>query len=315
MPCKRHGHSRCRVPALGACALTQHDDTPAPTERSRRRRRPISPVWLVLAGIALGLAGSLFVIPLDSLRPQHVAPESALQERHSSSVTRATGEREPSRAKGPIVDIESLPTEPNPGSVTTSDSPSVAPGVQEPARGSVASARVAEGRTTGSPVPAPGAPDPSAAGPERSGPRPADSSAAAGESQQQDRTVAAPASGSDNTTQDQPAPTDEADRARAIERAASAMQTAAQSLQGCGNNGAGTSGAGHVTVTFFPDGSAGIVGASAPFAGTPVGACLTQRFKAIRVPPFRGKLFTLQQPVELGPGSPAPQQDTAPSAD
>jgi serine/threonine protein kinase len=55
----------------------------------------------------------------------------------------------------------------------------------------------------------------------------------------------------------------------------------------------GPSGAGHVTVTFGPDGSAAKVNVASPFAGTPVGSCVAGVFSGARVPPFTGGSVSL----------------------
>jgi eukaryotic-like serine/threonine-protein kinase len=55
----------------------------------------------------------------------------------------------------------------------------------------------------------------------------------------------------------------------------------------------GPSGSGRATVTFTNDGSPKSVAVSAPFAGTPVGACVSAAFRSIHVPPFTGSPVTL----------------------
>jgi hypothetical protein len=55
----------------------------------------------------------------------------------------------------------------------------------------------------------------------------------------------------------------------------------------------GQSGSGKATVTFGTDGAAKSVAVSPPFAGTPVGSCVTSAFRSARVPPFTGNPVTL----------------------
>jgi eukaryotic-like serine/threonine-protein kinase len=55
----------------------------------------------------------------------------------------------------------------------------------------------------------------------------------------------------------------------------------------------GPSGSGRATVTFTNDGSPKSVAVSAPFAGTPVGTCVSAAFRSIQVPPFTGSPVTL----------------------
>ena len=55
----------------------------------------------------------------------------------------------------------------------------------------------------------------------------------------------------------------------------------------------GPSGPGRATVTFSNDGRTKSVAVSAPFAGTPVGACVSYAFRSIHIPPFTGSPVTL----------------------
>lgn len=57
--------------------------------------------------------------------------------------------------------------------------------------------------------------------------------------------------------------------------------------------GDGPTGPGHVKVTFQPSGSASGVEVDAPYAGTPVGTCVAQRFRATTIPAFAGGPLTL----------------------
>lgn len=65
-------------------------------------------------------------------------------------------------------------------------------------------------------------------------------------------------------------------------------------LDACRQDG-GPTGEGHVAITFEPDGSVrSVLVDAAPYAGTSVGECLAQRFRAVRVPAFGGA------PVKVG---------------
>lgn len=61
------------------------------------------------------------------------------------------------------------------------------------------------------------------------------------------------------------------------------------SLQSCKRPG-GPTGSGHVVVTFAKTGEVrSVVVDGGPFAGTPVGDCIAERFKKVRVAPFAGE--------------------------
>jgi serine/threonine protein kinase len=70
------------------------------------------------------------------------------------------------------------------------------------------------------------------------------------------------------------------------------LSASANRAGGCRRPG-GPSGSGRATVTFANDGSPKSVAISAPFAGTPVGACVSAAFRSIHVPPFTGSPVTL----------------------
>jgi hypothetical protein len=56
------------------------------------------------------------------------------------------------------------------------------------------------------------------------------------------------------------------------------------------------SGTGHVVVTFSPTGSVqSAVVDGPPFEGTPAGACVASRFRAVRVPAFSGSPFKVRK--------------------
>jgi eukaryotic-like serine/threonine-protein kinase len=63
----------------------------------------------------------------------------------------------------------------------------------------------------------------------------------------------------------------------------------------------GPTGSGTATVTFSPDGPATAVSISAPFAGTPVGACVSSVFRGVHVPPFSGGTVTLPKAFQIPP--------------
>ncbi len=55
----------------------------------------------------------------------------------------------------------------------------------------------------------------------------------------------------------------------------------------------GPTGAGHVRVTFQPSGAVSAVDVEPPFAGTPTGACIAQRYRSASVPAFSGGALTV----------------------
>jgi hypothetical protein len=58
----------------------------------------------------------------------------------------------------------------------------------------------------------------------------------------------------------------------------------------------GPTGSGRVVVVFAPSGAAQSVSVSGPpFEGTPTGACVAARFRAVRVPPFGGSPFSVSK--------------------
>lgn len=79
-----------------------------------------------------------------------------------------------------------------------------------------------------------------------------------------------------------------------FDRGAAAAALGAVNVQSC-KKPDGPTGAGHVTVTFGPDGQVqSAVVDSGPFPGTPVGGCIAGRFRGAHVPPFGGA------PVRVG---------------
>jgi hypothetical protein len=76
--------------------------------------------------------------------------------------------------------------------------------------------------------------------------------------------------------------------------ALSALAAAASRATACSNPD-GPSGSARAMVTFSPDGPVTDVSLPAPFAGTPVGACVVTAFRGARVPPFSGGSVTLPQ--------------------
>ncbi len=91
-------------------------------------------------------------------------------------------------------------------------------------------------------------------------------------------------------------------KAEGVNRSAllAALGSAAGSASGC-RKANGPSGSGRATVTFSPDGSVTGVSLSGPFAGTPVGQCVTASFRAAKIPPFSGS------PVTMGRSFAVPQ--------
>jgi hypothetical protein len=84
-----------------------------------------------------------------------------------------------------------------------------------------------------------------------------------------------------------------------FDRGAAAAALGGVNVQSC-KKGDGPTGAGHVTVTFSPDGSVqSAVIDSGPFPGTPVGGCIAGKYRGAHVPAFGGaavrvgKSFTL----------------------
>lgn len=70
--------------------------------------------------------------------------------------------------------------------------------------------------------------------------------------------------------------------------AAAALGAIAGSVGSC-KKADGPTGAGHVTVTFAPNGSVkSAVADSAPYQGTPVGGCVAGKFRGAHIPPFSG---------------------------
>lgn len=66
----------------------------------------------------------------------------------------------------------------------------------------------------------------------------------------------------------------------------------------CRRPGAVT-GAGKVRVTFEPSGSVSTVEVLPPYAGTPTGACVAQKFRMVKVAPFQGSATTIQKGFSL----------------
>jgi serine/threonine-protein kinase len=76
--------------------------------------------------------------------------------------------------------------------------------------------------------------------------------------------------------------------------ALSALAAASGRALAC-SNPEGPSGSGRAMVTFSPDGPVTNVSVPAPFAGTPVGSCVSTAFRGARVPAFTGSSVTLPQ--------------------
>ncbi|MDF3068908.1 MAG: serine/threonine protein kinase [Polyangiaceae bacterium] len=80
--------------------------------------------------------------------------------------------------------------------------------------------------------------------------------------------------------------------------ALTALSKAATSAASCKREG-GPSGTGSASITFSPDGPVSSVSISAPFAGTPVGACVQTIFRSAHVPPFSGSAVTLSKSFRI----------------
>jgi len=80
--------------------------------------------------------------------------------------------------------------------------------------------------------------------------------------------------------------------------ASAALSAAAGSAGSCRREG-GPTGPGTAIVTFSPDGPVASVTLAAPFAGTPVGACVQNVFKGAHVPAFSGSSVTLRKSFRI----------------
>jgi hypothetical protein len=92
---------------------------------------------------------------------------------------------------------------------------------------------------------------------------------------------------SDNAIITTAAPFDRGSAARVLNVAAAGVRT-------CGGQG-GPSGSGRVQVTFAGTGTVLSVSVDAPFAGTAAGACVTNRFRLVRLAPFSGGNVTVSK--------------------
>ncbi len=77
-----------------------------------------------------------------------------------------------------------------------------------------------------------------------------------------------------------------------------ALGSASSAVSRCRRPG-GPAGGGSASVTFSPDGPVSSVSVSAPFGGTPVGACIQGAFRGARVPPFSGSAVTLSKSFRI----------------
>jgi eukaryotic-like serine/threonine-protein kinase len=80
--------------------------------------------------------------------------------------------------------------------------------------------------------------------------------------------------------------------------ALTALSAAAVNAASCKRDG-GPTGNGSVSVTFSPEGPVTSVSVSAPFGGTPVGACVQTVFRNVRVAPFSGSSITLSKSFRI----------------
>jgi hypothetical protein len=76
-----------------------------------------------------------------------------------------------------------------------------------------------------------------------------------------------------------------------------AMRQAGDGSRACLNGGA--SGGARVAVTFARSGAPADVAVEGSFAGTPVGNCIAGKFRALRIPPFRGSSVTVRRTLSL----------------
>jgi hypothetical protein len=101
----------------------------------------------------------------------------------------------------------------------------------------------------------------------------------------------------------QPPPTEKPpppDQRAPLNRASAltALSSAANSAASCKREG-GPTGVGNASITFSPDGPVSSVNLSAPFAGTPVGACIQTVFRSAHVPAFSGSAVTLNKSFRI----------------
>ncbi len=80
--------------------------------------------------------------------------------------------------------------------------------------------------------------------------------------------------------------------------ALTALSGAASTAMSCKRDG-GPTGVGTASVTFSPEGPVSSVSISAPFGGTPVGACVQNVFRSARVPAFSGSAVTLSKSFRI----------------
>ena len=74
---------------------------------------------------------------------------------------------------------------------------------------------------------------------------------------------------------------------------------AASAAQGC-KKGDGPTGSGRVVVMFAPSGAAQSATVTGPpFEGTPTGACVSARFRGVRVPAFSGSPFSVSKSFSI----------------
>ena len=86
---------------------------------------------------------------------------------------------------------------------------------------------------------------------------------------------------------------DEFNRTAAME----AMRHAGDASRSC--VAGGVTGGARVAVTFARSGSPADVGVEGSFAGSPVGTCIAAKFRALRIPPFRGSSVTVRRTLSF----------------
>jgi hypothetical protein len=75
-----------------------------------------------------------------------------------------------------------------------------------------------------------------------------------------------------------------------------AMRQAGDGSRACAG---GTSGGARVAVTFARSGAPADVAVEGSFAGTPVASCIAGKFRALRIPPFRGSSVTVRRTLSF----------------
>jgi serine/threonine-protein kinase len=259
-----------------------HSGTPRPQtyETPLPERSSLAPVMAAIGGVAAATASIVWMLNRPGPAPLAVttgpapATTPAAQHPQRSATDPASGRVDPG------VDIASLPIAAPPANEDAADPRAAAARPLAPRAARPTSAPT-EPAAPAAPAPPPEVTDP--VNPYRTE-KPARADPAH-VTLEDDQAPAAPAA---------PVPATPAGPAGAFNRGAAMAQLGAAGgrTASCKRAG-GPTGAGHVTVTFSSDGSASKVSVAAPFAGTPVGACVSGTFSAARVPAFTGSAVSL----------------------